>query len=385
MKPLDGSPGDQSSERNVPQAAPFIVVYSDAAAFERLHPEWEALRSPGADQDPFLSCDWFACWWRAFGGHRKLFLVTARRQGQLVAVLPLMLERVWRHGIPLRRLAAIGNDHSPRFDLVLGRDDEMLHRSIWNHLMARSADWDVLDFPRLSADSSTLDRFTRLARQQKVRHHLWTRAPRSPWIDIQPSWEHYLDARSPGFRKTLRRKTRRLAELGTVRLETVTDDAALEHGLAEAMQIEAEGLKGSNRTAMSSQPAVIRLYSELARIMAARGQLRLHFLTLDHVRIAFDYSLISNRCLYSLKAGHRSTHAHFSPGTLMLSLILQQAHEDGLTGMDLMGDADEFKMHWTDAARAHQWLHCYSDSLRGRLLHGIKCRLVPAVRAGSGK
>ena len=328
-----------------------------------------------------MSCDWFACWWRAFGDHRMLYLVTARHHGELVAVLPLMLERIWRHGIPLRRLAAIGNDHSPRFDLVRGCDDETLQRSIWNHLMARSANWDVLDFPRLTAGSSTLDRFTRMAREQKIRHHLWPRAPRSPWIDIQPSWEHYLDARSPGFRKTLRRKTRRMAELGTVRLETVTDDAALEDGLAEAMQIEAEGLKGSNRTAISSQPAVIRFYSELARSMAARGRLRLHFLTLDHVRIAFDYSLITNRCLYSLKAGHRSTHAPFSPGTLLLSLILQQAHKDGLSGMDLMGDADEFKMHWTDAARAHQWLHCYSESLRGRLSRSIRCRLIPKVRA----
>jgi CelD/BcsL family acetyltransferase involved in cellulose biosynthesis len=357
-----------------------ISISSDPSELERLRPEWEALRPQGQNQDPFLSCDWFATWWRAFGGHRKLYLVTARRDSHLRAVLPLMLERTWRHGIPLRRLAAIGDDHTPCFDLVRAGDDDHLHRAVWNHLMALRNEWDVLDLPRLSADSITTDRFVGLAKEQRVKYSLWQRAPRSPWIDIQPSWDEYLDSRSAGFRKALRRKRRRLATLGRVGLETVTGREALDQALADGLRIEAEGWKGSNRTAISSQPAVRDFYIDLAGIMADRGQLRLHFLTVDDRRIAFDYSIIANRCLYSLKAGHCSTHARFSPGTLMLGLILQRAHEEGLTGMDLMGDEDEFKRHWTDATRTHQWLHCYSDSMRGCLLHFIKCRLLPTMR-----
>jgi CelD/BcsL family acetyltransferase involved in cellulose biosynthesis len=246
-------------------------------------------------------------------------------------------------------------------------------------------EWDVLDLPRLNAGSSTTGRFVGLAEEQGVRYNLWQRAPRSPWIDIQSTWIDYLNLRSSGFRKELRRKMRRLAATGKVDLETVTGCDALDQGLVDGLHIEAEGWKGSNKTAILSRPAVTGFYSELAEVMAAREQLRLHFLTLDGVRIAFDYSIFANRCLYSLKAGHSSAYARYSPGTLMLGLILKRAHEEGLAGLDLMGESDEFKMRWTDATRTHQWLHCYSDSWRGRLLHGIKCRLLPAVRAGSGK
>ena len=379
MQPVPGLVNDRSSESFVSQTDTIISICSDASDFERLRLEWEALRQQGEDQDPFLSCDWFATWWRAFGHHRKLYLITARRHGYLRAVLPLMLERTWRHGIPLRRLAGIGNDHTPRFDLVRADDDKHVHRLIWNHLMTLKKEWDVLDFPRLSAESSTTDHLVRLAREQNIQHSLWQRAPRSPWIDIQPSWDQYLDSRSAGFRKALRRKMRRLAEQGRVGLETVTLRDALDQGLADGLRIEAESWKGSNRTAIASQRAVMDFYTELAGIMAERGQLRLHFLTLDDVRIAFDYSIFANQCLYSLKAGHSSTHARFSPGTLLLGLILQRAHEEGLVGMDLLGESDEFKLQWTDTTRTHQWLHCYSDSLRGRLLHGVKCRLLPVM------
>lgn len=382
MQPASGHLNDQAYEGVDSQEGHVISICHDASDFERLRPEWETLRRQHEDQDPFLSCDWFAAWWRAFGGQRTLYLVTARRHGHLRAVVPLMLERTWRHGVPLRRLAAIGNDHTPRFDLVRARDDEHLHRDIWNHLMTRRNEWDVLDLPRLSADSITTACFVRLATEQDVRYSLWERAPRSPWIDIQSSWKEYLDSRSAGFRKALRRKMRRLAALGKVRLETVTGRTEIDQGLADGLHLEAEGWKGSNKSAISSQPAVRGFYTELAEVMAARGQLRLHFLTLDDVRIAFDYSIIANRCLYSLKAGHSSVHARYSPGTLLLGLILQRAHEEGLVGVDLLGDSDEFKMHWTDATRTHPWLHCYSDSLRGRLLHIIKCRLIPTVHAG---
>jgi CelD/BcsL family acetyltransferase involved in cellulose biosynthesis len=379
MQAFPALTGDQRSGAHLAQQSPVIAICSDAADFDRLRPEWNALRQRGQDQDPFLSCDWFSCWWRAFGGHRKLYLLTVRQHGRLRAVLPMMLERTWRHGIPLRRLTAIGNDHTPRFDLVRAGDDVQLHHAIWNYLIACRKDWDVLDLPRLSCDSITLDRFTSLARAQNVQYSVWQRAPRSPWVHVQPSWDDYLASLSAGFRKSLRRKMRRLGSLGKVGLETVTGREALDQSLVEGLEIEAGGWKGSSRTAILSQEKVTGFYTELAEIMAERGQLRLHFLTLDDVRIAFDYSIIANRCLYSLKAGHSSAHARHSPGTLMLGLILQQAHEEGLVGLDLLGDTDEFKMHWTKATRMHPWLHCYSDSVLGRLFHSVKCRLLPTV------
>lgn len=239
----------------------------------------------------------------------------------------------------------------------------------------------MLDFSRLSAGSISTECIARLATEQGIHHSVWKQAPRSPWIHIQGKWEDYLHSRGSGFRKSLRRKLRQLHSLGEVSLETVTGRQALSEGLADGLRIEADGWKGCNKTAISSQHEVSSFYIALAQIMAAKGQLRLHFLTVDKVRIAFDYSILANRCLYSLKAGHSRAYDRFSPGTLLLALILQSAHEEQLVGMDLLADADPFKMHWTDTTRTHQWLHCYSDSLRGRFWQSIKCRISPALRS----
>lgn len=374
MQSATGYPHDRLSEGVLSPTEHIVSICSDVSDFERLRSEWESLRKPGEDQDPFLSCDWFTAWWQVFGGCHKLCLITARRHGRLRAVLPMILRRTWFHGIPVRRLGAMENDHSPYFDLVRTDDDNDLYQAIWNCLMAQASDWDVLDFPRIGADSATSEQFVRLAGQQKVRYSVWQSPTGSPWITLQSSWDAYLRSRSTSFRKALGRKMRRLAERGKVRLETVTDGEQLEQGLADALRIEAEGWKGRGGTAIASQPAVKGFYSRLAESMASLGQLRLHFLSLDGERIAFDYSIIANRCLYSLKAGHANAHARHSPGTLLLGLIVEQAHAQRLRGIDLMGEADEFKMHWTDVTRTHPWLHCYSSSFRGRLIHALKAK-----------
>lgn len=126
---------DSCDQETFMQAAPVVETFTDPAAFDRLRQEWNGLRQPGSDQNPFFSCDWFACWWKAFGSHRRLLLVTVRKNGRLQAVLPMMLEASWRYGVPLRRLATIGNDHTPCFDLVRADNEEDLYRIVWNHLM----------------------------------------------------------------------------------------------------------------------------------------------------------------------------------------------------------------------------------------------------------
>src|SRR5215216_4624567 len=49
--------------------------------------EWDELAAE-ADVAPFLRPGWFSAWWSAFGAGR-LVILAARREGRLVAVVPL--------------------------------------------------------------------------------------------------------------------------------------------------------------------------------------------------------------------------------------------------------------------------------------------------------
>jgi CelD/BcsL family acetyltransferase involved in cellulose biosynthesis len=55
---------------------------------DRLVPEWRVLWQRVPDATPFQSPEWLLSWWGCFGNGAP-FVLTAREDGQLIAVLPL--------------------------------------------------------------------------------------------------------------------------------------------------------------------------------------------------------------------------------------------------------------------------------------------------------
>ena len=380
-KPAELLHGRQVSFSNGNNPTDFdIQTSSNPQDFERLQREWDELCHRENIESPFLECDWFHAWWKAFGANHQLKLITIRQGGQLQAVLPLMMGRVWVFGIPCRRLGAISNDHSPLFDLAISGASRGIHQAIWEHLLSSRADWDILDLPQLPAHSDTFVLFREYATQEGIRHSIWDQAPGAPWVDTQTSWEEYLQDRSKGFRKALRRKLRGLSKEGDFALETLTDADAIDKALGDGFRIEAAGWKSHEKTAITSAGEALEFYTTLARVQSRKGNLRLHFLILNGRRIAFDYSIVKHKRLYSLKSGLDYRHARQSPGTLLLYLILQKAHDEGLIEVDLLGNTDAFKMQWTHKVRPSQWMLIYSFSKRARLLFTLKIRMLPAIR-----
>src|SRR5262245_29330847 len=87
---------------------------------ERLAEEWRALCAEGPCDQPFFRPEWVAAYVHAFASEKKLLILTARVDGRLRAVLPLVEEWAFFHGLPVRMLRGASNAHSGRFDLVRG-------------------------------------------------------------------------------------------------------------------------------------------------------------------------------------------------------------------------------------------------------------------------
>jgi CelD/BcsL family acetyltransferase involved in cellulose biosynthesis len=68
----------------------FIAHLRDQIEVQRLVPDWQALWRRVAATTPFQSPEWLLAWLECFG-NSQLIIVTARNDGELIAVLPLYL------------------------------------------------------------------------------------------------------------------------------------------------------------------------------------------------------------------------------------------------------------------------------------------------------
>ncbi len=356
-----------------------VETVSDYQSFVELEAEWTRLLEQAAIPHPFLTHTWVQTWWECFGVGKRLHILVVRDAGEVIAIAPLMVSEGRMYGLKVRWLEFIYNSHTPRFDFIVARNQEEAYQAIWKSLIDQRDLWDAMRLCQLPAGSPTLDEMVRLAACSGFRMGLWPSGD-SPVLPLHGSWEDYLKSVGRKHRSNLRNRTKRLNEAGDVRMEEITVAREARAALEEGLRIEALAWKAKHGTAIQSTPDVHLFYARLAQRAAGRGWLRLHFLSVNQRRIAFDYSLLYNNRIFLLKPGYDPEYSQYSPYNLLCSMVIEQAFRDGVAEFDFLGVSEEWKRTWTERAQRQFWLYIFPDDVRSGLLHSAKFRLAPSLR-----
>jgi CelD/BcsL family acetyltransferase involved in cellulose biosynthesis len=158
---------------------------------------------------------------------------------------------------------------------------------------------------------------------------------------------------------------RRLQELGEITLDVCDGSERLEDLLTEGFRIEASGWKGSSRSAIASHAQTETFYRSVARWAEARGWLRLAFLRLDGIPLAFHYCLEQAGTHYFIKGGHDSGYSKFSPGKVLTHSMLSRAFSLGLSSYEFLGADDPWKLRWTSSSRNRLIFHAFRPAPDG--------------------
>jgi len=320
--------------------------------FEAVAAEWDAL-ADRARATAWLRPGWFEPWWRAFGRGR-IALHAVRRSGDLVAVVALARGR---GGL----LTSFANWHTPEFG-VLAADADARARLLEGILRGRGRRVELRFVP---ADDPTRDAWGDAARARRYRQ-LERVLERSPYIPLDGGWEAYERGLHRDFRGDVRRRRRRLEEVGHVELDVRDGSEELETVLDEGFRVEASGWKTEEGTAILSRPETERFYRDVARWAAARGILRLAFLRLDGRPLAFHFNVEDNGVHYHLKGGYEPEYRSFSPGKLMHGAMIRSSFERGLRSYEFLGSDEPWKLDWADRVRDRWILQAFPRSPIGQ-------------------
>jgi CelD/BcsL family acetyltransferase involved in cellulose biosynthesis len=323
-----------------------IGVHDSVEPLER---EWGELAT-GAP--PFLQPGWIEAWWNAFG-EGELVILSARRDGRMVGVLPLARRRGVLHSTT--------NWHSPLYGAVT--EDRAAGRALAEALFEQRARRVQLNF--IAGDAQFIEDFRAAA--DASGHRLAERVVmRSPYVEVTGEWEHYWRSRSRNMRRGIKRRRNRLEELGEVEFEIAAGEAALGR-LDEAFALEASGWKGRKGTAIISRPETKRFYEEVARWAAERGTLRIVTLRLDDRALAMQFSIEAGDDYFTLKVGYEAEFEKFAPSKLLDREMIGYAFASKLSSFELLGDADPYKLDWADELHERIELQAFAGSPLGRL------------------
>lgn len=339
--------------------------------------EWDEL-AERTSAPPFLRPGWFEAFWRCFEPGSP-HAITARDDGGLTGVAPLASTR-WT-------LRSATNAHTPVFGFLAAGDEAV--RALADLVLSiRRPHVEITHLEPADPAAGAL-----LERAPRAGYHVdleWTTA--APYVSIEGTFQEYETCLRKKLVTELRRRRRRLEEMGDLRLEVADGSSDLDALLAEGYDVEGSGWKGRGGTSISSQRPTRRFYTEIARWATERGWLRLAFLRLNDVPIAFDYGLECCGTHYLLKTGYDESLARYAPGMIMRRLMLERAFSLGLNTYDFLGEDYTWKREFTGASRERVSLQMYSYSAHGAALRaksaasrGMEKALRATVERGFGQ
>lgn len=318
-------------------------IVDTAEELERIETEWETLTGESFTAI-FSSPAWHRAWLEAFPP-KRIALVTARERGRLVGVLPLSLIRSDIRGLyfPLVTPIARGDYQPPIVvsDCACRALPVMLDTAL-RHFGRRVVYW----FPNVPATDPALQ--VLLSSLQKLGMVYTTTTDIAPrlriggrsYAEIEAGW-------SARRRKEVRRKRRRLEALGDLSLwrpRTLEEARALTW---EFFAVHDEKWLSQGHPGRFHDPAYRRHFLALVERLWDRG-LHLSALRCGSTNVYYSFSFGSGGWILLYRPAFRIEYFDYSPGTVFLSLLIEQACRTGLEGIDFLLGSEEFKFHWSN-------------------------------------
>lgn len=321
-----------------------VAVDTGPAALDALEESWRELESAVPDARYFSSFDWCASWWESFGRSegRCIAVVTIRRDGVLQALMPLTLSRA--PGFVSARL--MGDDTGQYADCLVRperRGDPKLSRAIAAGLSQLGVDRITLTNCR--EDAAIIELLGTIRRGKR-----WIRASETFNAEVRPEafdgLAGYMKSRSSSLRKGLRRRRRKLAELGDVTHEHITDPAALKEAARQIVALKLAWLADSGfHGRLVARAGFEDWLLGVMRRASRNGKLHLSVIRVGEricaAQVAFrtDGELTAYFSAYDVKL------SSYAVGKLHLEDHIVEVFERGIV-LDLMPPSDAYKCEW---------------------------------------
>ncbi len=330
------------------------MVFETLSSIEELDSlvtEWDELVRAMPKPTPFFLHGWILAWLRHYAGDAEPAIHIARRNGELVAALPLVVRK--RFG--LRIASFVGDDH-PFVDLLLAAGESLETATALATHAAQSHDCASLGM--IAAESV-------IAKSCGKRLRLVPRVD-SPILDLDRDFESvYREKYSARARHNHSRCLRRLSELGKVEFVLAKTPEELAPALEEAFRLHAlrwqERYDGSTFRTSAGQD----FNRDALQALAKLGVARILTMKLDGRAIAFDYYFLISSRMYRYRHSRDPAYARHGLGVLNGLEAIERASEEGATVVEHLGGIERDKLEFSNRAEGLNVGIGLTGSIRG--------------------
>ena len=352
------------------ETSPLVIIqFNSWAELERYRAEWDHLLAESPSSSIFMTPEWLASWWRAYGAGRRLcslaFVDTQRRT---LAIAPLYLERSSRFGITTTtlRLVGAGSGDSDDLDFIVMPGYEAPVAQAFAEWFQSQKHCDVCALETLPAESMLAGNLSGLASQRKWK--LTTEELPHSYVDLPRTWTEYLGKLASDFRPLLTRYPRRLQSRFSVDISRLQKAEDLASGLQTLFTLHQMRWTGRGEPGAFADPQRRDFYSRMASAFLQRGWLEFWSLRLEHETVASQFCFRYRNTVSLLQEGFHPRYTAEKVGYALRAHALQEMISTGARRYDFLGGADPYKARFGSTQGKYLSLYFAGPSWKGRLV-----------------
>lgn len=327
-------------------AVDVIAIVRERAGFEALEPEWNALfERAGRSEQMFQTFNWLWHWSNYFCAEEAadLAIVTVRRAGMLIAIVPLVVERT----LGLRQLSFMGAPVSQYGDALIDPVSDMQEVLIaaLEFAMATTRA-DVVRLAKVRGDAVMAPVVAALAA-------VTTGSEDAPFADLAAARTQakYDERFSSKTKKNRRRLERRLAERGAIGLDWQLSGRPAADAALTTMVLKRAWLKAHGQLSRAfSDRRTDRFFSAVCANTQRPAGARVSLLTTggEIANAAITITVGGRQAVHILAYGMKFVKC--APGVLHVEKLIERAFADGVGTVDFLSPRHDYKLEWADGS-----------------------------------
>lgn len=330
--------------------------------FLKLREEWNNLLQQSRSNTIFLTWEWLYTWWEIFKKGRKLFILLAKENEEIIGIAPLLKRRVYYFGIlPFDRLEFLATGEEEKdetcsvylnFIIKKGKEQEVVDH-ILRYLLEQSSHWDEIilrDMIETNGNTILFKKFSNNGSCYKTVSN-----SKCIYINLPNSWEEYLVGLGAKKRRNIRRDRKLLGKAFIINYTVVdfNESKDFPHVLKPMKEIHQKEWQSKNKPGVFASSKFTQFVNKLSLRTAELKWLKLSYLKLDGKEMAFRYTFSYNNKIYDYITGFIPTSdERIGLGTVLLSYCIEDVIKSGTKEWDfLKGGSGSWKGEWANAER----------------------------------
>ena len=330
---------------------------------------WSTLLA-SSNHSVFATWEWLSIWWKHFGNNRKLKILLAEENNELIGIAPLMYSVESMFGLLRGKFEFIGTPDSDYNNFVIKQEkskNEEIFDLFLKYLNSVPEKWDFLNLMDIPEYSECIPFFKRAANLKQL--------TKCHYFLVPKSYEAFLKSLNYKQRGSVNNTMNKIKKNFSADLIDYSSPSMYAEGLRFLIELNKKRWASVGLCGAFPNENVCNFHFDIAQSFAKKGILGLYILKFNGKPVSGSYGFRYQSKYYAYLNGFDPEYSKFGVGSVLVPYLVDEFVKEGLTEFDFLRGDENYKLRWNGIPR---WNY---QAILGRqgILVGIQRRIIERV------